>query len=681
MLIHTPIPLSKAYGAQDLFTNVRVEVPRRARIGLVGANGSGKTTLLRILIGEEQPTEGRVERAKNLHIGYLPQNPEDAPKTNPKITLWEFVSEALAALKRLEEQLALLEMELGKPNHSPDLLRRYGALQAEYERRGGYTYHSRLRRVLQGMGFGEKDFRRPLAQLSGGQRTRAYLARLLLEEPDLLVLDEPTNHLDVQAIGFLEGYLKGYEGAVLFVSHDRYFLDQVAQVIWELSPHGLETYRGNYTAYVRERRRRWEERRARWDAEITRLFKDLDYIKRNIAGQNTAQAKGRLRRLSRAIIALEKGGLAALQSASWGKLSAELDLHTKPMPLAEAERRLRALRFPDPEPRPPRLRLSAVHRSGDIVLRTRNLEVGYPDADAPLFRVPDTTLRRGECAALIGANGAGKSTFLKTILGIIPPYRGSVELGASVHVGYFAQAAANLNPKHTVLQSVLAASPNLTPAEARRHLARYLFSADDLNKPIAALSGGERSRLALAQLALSGANFLLLDEPTNHLDIPAQEALQSLLADYDGTILLVTHDRYLVQALASQVWEVKPESAEMRIFLGGYEAYRAAAEMQTEDTKRTKPAPQKRERRAGLSKNERRKMERQIAEVEAQIGALEEELASLEAQLASPPSNPADVHRLGHDYAQKQEKLEALYARWEALHAALEQAESVAKRV
>jgi len=674
MALLTAQNLAKSFGALDLFQGVSLSVPRKARIGLVGPNGSGKTTLLRILVGEESPSEGRVQRARGLRIGHLPQNADFQAQG----TLYDLALQAFAELRRMEARLHELETALGKAPTDERLLARYGRLQAQFEQRGGYTYPARVHRVLHGLGFAAEEWHRPLAHLSGGQRIRAHLARLLLEEPDLLILDEPTNHLDLQAVEFLEGYLRAFPGALLFVSHDRYFLDQIAQTIWELSPHGMEVYRGNYTAYLSQREQRWQERRDRFVAEIARLHKDLDHIKRHIAGQNTAQAKGKLRRLSRAILALEKGGLRALEDVAWSRLSAELDLHADTFTVAEAEARLKALRFPDARPPRPKIRLGHGARSGDLVLRTYDLAVGYPDVPRPLFRVPDLTLRRGECAALIGPNGAGKTTFLKTVLGQVPPYAGQVQLGASLRIGYFAQAAADLNPRHTVLDELLTAAPHLTPAQARDHLARYLFRGDDIAKPVAVLSGGERGRLALAKLALRGANFLLLDEPTNHLDIPAQEALQTVLAEYPGTILLVSHDRYLIQALATQIWEILPDEAHLVVFAGTYEEYRTQrAELQTGEMQEQEPrggtapreaGPPQRSGPAPLSKNERRKLERRIVALEEEIGALEEELAQLEERLARPPEDPQEVRRLGETYATLQKKLEAHYAAWEDLH-------------
>jgi len=680
MLLHTT-DLTHGYGSHILFQGLNLQIPPKARIGLIGPNGSGKTTLLRVLLGLEEPLSGRVHRAKGLRIGYLPQTLDQPPAT---LTLAALLDQPFQRLHALEARLRALEEALGQapPQRTEALLARYGRAQDEYERLGGYTYQARQARVLAGLGFAEHDLPRPLAQLSGGQRTRAHLARLLLEEPDLLVLDEPTNHLDLAGVEFLERYLQGFPGAVLVVSHDRYFLDQVTRTIWELSPHGVETYRGNYSAYVQQRAARWAERRRQWQATMEQLQRDLAYIKRHMAGQNSAQAKGRLKRLSRAVLALEADGLRALEvlhSTTWGRAVERLGLQTRELTVAEAEQRLKVLRFPQTEPPTPQPRLAPAQRSGEWVLRARDLVVGYPDR--PLFRAPRLDLRRGECAALLGPNGSGKTTFLRTILGHLEPLAGQVRLGPSVRLGYFAQAAADLAPQRTVLDEVLTAAPHLLPAEARHHLARYLFRGDAVNRPVAVLSGGERARLALAKLELQGANFLLLDEPTNHLDIPAQEALQAVLAAYPGTILLVSHDRYLVRALATQIWSLA--RGHLQVFMGRYDAYlqhrSTLDEMKTREKRSangragSRPHARSSPPRPGLSKNQRRKIERRIAALEDAITALEHQLAHLEAQLRQPPRDPAALRRLSTTYADTQAALDAHLAEWEALHLQLEQ--------
>ncbi len=672
MLIHT-VGLTHAYGARVLFRDLNLQVPPKARIGLVGPNGAGKTTLLRLLLGLEEPTAGRVHRARGLRVGYLPQGAVDMPAA---LTLAAWLDQPFAEVHALEARLRALEAQMAARPDDQALLARYGRAQAAFERLGGYTYAARQAKVLHGLGFSPADRDRPLTQLSGGQRTRAYLARLLLEAPDLLVLDEPTNHLDLAGVEFLERWLQGFAGAVLFVSHDRYFLDQIARTIWELTPHGLEVYRGNYSAYLQQRAHRWRERRARWDALLQDLHKDLDYIRRHIAGQNSQGAKGRLKRLSRAVLALEAGGLTALEALHrepWGRVAERFGVAARELTVAEAARRLRGLRFPDPEPPALHLRLESPHQGSDWALRARNLVVGYPDR--PLVRVPRLDLRRGQCAALLGPNGSGKTTFLRTVLGELAPLAGDLRVGPGMRVGYFAQAAADLNPQRTVLEELLAAAPHLLPAEARHHLARYLLRGDAVERPVAALSGGERARLALAKLALQGANFLLLDEPTNHLDIPAQEALQAVLARYPGTILLVSHDRYLVRALATQIWVLR--DGQLEVFAGPYDAFVAraappdapAAPRAKRSRRSPRPAP-----RAGLSKNERRKLERRLAALEDAIAALEDERAEMEARLSAPPPDPAEVRRLSEAYAALQARLDAHLAEWERVATALEDA-------
>ncbi len=657
--------LSKSFGARDLFTNLSLSVPPQGRIAIVGSNGIGKTTLIRILIGLEEPSQGTVQRARNLRIGYLPQE----AVLESQRTLWEECLEAVSDLRQLEVELQRLEKEMSQPNPSSKLLERYGELQAVFERQGGYEYEMLIRQTLRGLGFEEEDFSRPLTQLSGGQRTRAALARLLISKPQLLVLDEPTNHLDIQAVEWLEGYLSQWSGAVLMVSHDRYFLDQVVNTIWEMTERGLEVYRGNYSAYVTQREERWKARRLAFEAEKERLEKELEYIRRNLSGQNVLQAKGRLRRVSRLLEAIERSGWEAIQGKQWSQIAAESGATSQMMSVEEVTRRIQALSFS--QPRQPKLgvRLNAGERSGDLVLRTFDLQVGYPDDGRPLIEVPDLILKRGECVALIGPNGAGKTTFLKTILGELPPLSGEVRLGASLQIAYFAQAHEGLNPKNSVMQEIESLAPAMLPAEIRHYLARFQFTGDQVFRPVATLSGGERGRLALAKLCLSEANLLLLDEPTNHLDIPSQEVLQEALSEYQGTILLVSHDRYLIDALASQIWEVLPEARSLRVFQGRYTEYRLQQEAEKADRA---PSPRASERKISSPRRGRLNSEKQrllrLQELEDAIAEREAQLAALERKLANPPPDPAEVQKLGNQYVHLQAEVERLLEEWERLH-------------
>lgn len=671
MSLITVTNLSKSFGAVDLFQNVSFAVPRGARLALVGPNGCGKTTLLRILLGVEDPSAGTVTRAKGLRIGYLPQETE----AETEGTLWDSCQNVFADLLERQRELERLEQAMTRPEERQQALARYGSLQEEFERRGGYTFPMRIRQVLSGLGFAEADFQLPLAHLSGGQRTRACLARLLLSDPDLLLLDEPTNHLDLSAVEWLEGYLNQWKGAAVIVSHDRYFLDRVASGILEMTFGVCEYYPGNYSAYLRTREQRWERRLEAFEAEKERLLQEVEYIKKNISGQNVNQAKGRLRRLSRRVQAIEQHGLEHVQSQQWAETAGETTIATSPFSVEEAERRVRALT--PPRRTLPRLRLSlrAAPRSGDIVLRTSNLLVGYPGR--PLFRAPDITLRRGECAALIGPNGAGKTTFLKTILAQIPPLEGEVTLGASLRIGYFAQAHEGLTPDHTLLEEIAEIAPSWLPGQIRDYLGKYLFSGDDAFKKVALLSGGERGRLALAKLALEEANLLLLDEPTNHLDIPSQEVLQAVLDDFEGTILLVTHDRYLIDALATQIWEIDPRQTRLDVFEGTYsqrwEERQRLSEIRSSSgialpsaAGRGKPTSSPSGQAAESLKAERRRIAR-LQELENKIAALEQDLAALGAQLEHPPSDLARVAQLGRDYARTQQILNELLAEWESL--------------
>jgi ATP-binding cassette, subfamily F, member 3 len=617
--------LGKSFGARDLFEHVSFSVPHRARIGLVGPNGVGKTTLFRLILGEEEPSRGRVESARSLRTGYLAQE----AIFESDHTLWEECLLPFADLTTMAQELARLEAQLG--GGDPEVLAEYGRLQHEYDIRGGYTLELRIRQTLVGLGFTRHDEHRPWQQLSGGQRTRALLAKLLLSEPDLLLLDEPTNHLDIGAIEWLEDYLKNWKGAVVAISHDRYFLDQMADTIWEMTPR-FHFYHGNYSAYLLQRSMNQERQADEYDTQQEFIRKEEDYIRRNIAGQNTRQAKGRLKRLER----------------------------LKEEELVESVSRQKQMR----------MNLQAVERSGELVIRTKSLSVGYQDEGKPLSTVPDLVLRRTECAAVIGPNGAGKTTFLKTLLGQLPPLAGDAMLGSSLKVGYFAQTHERLHPSWSLMDEIQAMAPKWLPGEIRDYLAKFLFTGEDVFKPVGMLSGGERSRLALALLALEGANLLLLDEPTNHLDLPAQEVLQGLLSDYAGTILLVSHDRYLIDGLASQVWEVQPSDKVLRVFSGTYSEYKASrdAEKAQKIEERSAQKTSKPEKgTGGRSKNEQARREKQLKSLENEIAGLEAQLAGISRQLETPGVDPGDVQKLGHDYVRIEAEMETKLQEWESM--------------
>ncbi len=666
MSLLTVSALTKSYGHIDIFSGLSFGVAKGARLGIVGPNGVGKTTLLRILAGVDEASSGTVHRARGVCIGYLPQE-ADFEMTG---TLWAACKSVFAEL--IEQQAELSRLEAQMAGGEEAILERYGRLQHDFERRGGYTYPTRIRQVLTGLGFDESDYALSLGHLSGGQRTRAFLAQLLLSDPDVLLLDEPTNHLDMKAVEWLEGYLSQWEGAAVIVSHDRYFLDKAANGILEMTAAGVEEYRGNYSHYLTQRQERWERRQEVFAGEKEKLLKEVEYIKKNISGQNTLQAKGKLKRLTRIVQAIEQVGMEAVLDSKWVELG--VSMTTSPFSVEEAEKRVRALRLPDIRPPQLHLRLNAQKRSGELVIRTRGILVGWPDKT--LFRAPDIELRRTDCAALIGPNGAGKSTFLKTILGQIPPLEGEVILGASLHIGYFAQAHEGLNPANTLIQEIQVAAPHMLPAEARQYLGKFLFSGDDAFKKVDVLSGGERGRLALAKLALSDTNLLLLDEPTNHLDIPSQEILEEVLEAYQGTILLVTHDRYLVDALATQIWEIDPNGNELSVFKGTYsqmkeerERLAAIAAAEAAGVRSLPTSETKIQRRETLdSKSERRK-KAQLQELENAIAALESELAELGRKLENPPPDPLKVAQLGREYERIQKQMDEKLAEWEGLQA------------
>ncbi len=676
MSVITGSNVGKSFGAFDVFTGLNFSVARGDKVALVGVNGCGKTTLLKIIAGADEPNiGGDVRFARGTSRGYLAQTAEDSDEH----TVWQHAQSALTDLHALQDRLTRLEHEMALPNAPLALLDKYGELQHEFELKGGYEIENRVKRVLSGLGFKEIDYHKPLSQLSGGQRVRANLASLLLKSPDVLLLDEPTNHLDQQGIEWLESFLQEWEGTLVIVSHDRYFLDEVCNYVWEMgrAPTGqsqIEFYRGGYTEFVQQRADRHERALEEFQTQKEFIKKQEEFIRRNMAGQNTAQAKGRLRRLNR---------------------------------LERLERPI--------EKRAMTLRLKSVERSGDRVLETHSLKLGYTNgrqepalslskgdketrrqgdstvsspSSLSLFTAPDLLLLRTERAALIGPNGTGKSTFLKTIMGDVPPLAGEVKVGAAVKIGYFAQAHEGLNPDNTVLQELMTTRADLKLSEARDILGRFLFSGDDQFKKVEMLSGGERGRVALAKLTLQGANFLLLDEPTNHLDIPSQEILTEALQHFEGTLLMVSHDRYLIAALASQLWLLDRDAegkTSLTLFRGTYDAWRealdeAARKPVVEDAGRKmqdKPSARQTSNAnahspgtgqptptstSTASKNRQQQRIAKMADVEKRIEVLEKKLAGINYEMELAGSDFAKIQVLSKDY----KKVEAdLATAWE----------------
>jgi len=645
--------LAKSYGANDVFEDISVRIEHNDRIGFVGANGSGKTSLLRILAGIEPSTAGEIYVAQNVRRGYLPQDPPPAGDQ----TLYADLHGVFAPLLLQGEELRRLEAQMTDPATSQrelnHILADYGHKQEAFERAGGYSIDQRVKTVLTGLGLEPELWRTPLAHLSGGQRTRAFLGRLLLEEPDLLLLDEPTNHLDVRSVEWLESQLLAWKGAFVVVSHDRYFLDTVATRIWEMSRHRLDAYRGNYSHYRQQR----GERLDRWRKEYAQQQKFIrdteEFVRRYKAGQRTKEAQGRETRLQKF-------------------------MQNEALPPPPSERRIR-------------LPLRTDIRSGDLVLRTRRLLVGHPGVDSrgnsrptPILSVPDLDLRRGQIAALLGPNGAGKTTLVRSILGELEPLQGAIQLGAGVKMGYLAQHHVGagfglMDSGRTVLDTLLEIK-NLPLERARTYLGQFLFRGDDVFKTIGQLSGGQRSRIALARLTLQGANFLLLDEPTNHLDLESQEILQDALQQFTGTILLVTHDRALVDALATELWIVAPGLAgapsRMEVFAGAWRQWMQERDGRTAaDLRDAPPTPAQEQGQWAQQREERRRRQaaarRQadLADLEQQIHRLEARMAELEEEMAAASlvQNYGRVQAISNEYQAVHRRVEQQMERWSTM--------------
>jgi ATP-binding cassette subfamily F protein 3 len=604
-------------GALKVLSGATLSVEAGEKIGLVGRNGAGKTTLLEILAGREEPDSGSVERVGGANVGMTSQSLYAGERGRRSIEK-EIIS-AFEPLIAREKELKELETKLSE-DPSEALLERYGRLQGEFERDGGYEYRARAASTLSGLGFAPEEWKRPVGSFSGGEQSRVALARLLLEEPDLVLLDEPTNHLDLGAIEWLENFVKGAKSAVLVVSHDRYFLDAVAGSILELEDGKLSRYPGNYSKYAVEKKARAEQLARKAKANAERREQLERFIEKNRAkARKASQAKSKQKLLDR----MEK-----LEAPTGARKNMSLDLGGE-----------RA-------------------RAGRVVMEMEGVRYAHEDSGEPLLDELELVLERGERVALLGPNGTGKSTIMRLATGELSPQRGSVRLGHNVLLAYQDQQLARLDDEKTVLREAMDATGFDAP-EARDLLGAFLFSGEDVFKKVSALSGGERNRLSLAEIVVSGANLLLLDEPTNNLDIPAREALEEALLDYRGTMFFISHDRYFLRKLATRVVEL--ENRKLANYLGGYDYYRAHRRL---DEGPGKGRPRRRVR-PGQNKEQSVIATRLVA-VEGEIDATERRLKRLEKELATSELY-ADGKRSREvvlEHRQLKGALEALYADW-----------------
>ena len=617
--------VEKSFGTQVLFGPFTAQVSRGDRIALVGDNGVGKSTLLSMIADVEAPSGGRVHRIGSVRIGYLPQ----VVRLEGKGSLYQAMLETFRELLETEEELRRLEHSMAETS-GLEQLHRYDELLLAFEHSDGYTIHSRIRSVLNGIGFSQDAFDKPVDLLSGGEEARAALARVLLEKPDLLLLDEPTNHLDFAALDWLEETLVEFPGAIVLVSHDRHLLDLLATRTWEIAFGKVKIYPGGYsqsrTLREAERRRRLSD----YEAQEATAERYKEFIRRHHAGQKHRQAKDRERKLERL----------------------ERELIERPV----EEKRIA-------------VRISAGTPSGKQVLTLDEVRIGY---STPLFRCPQVSLYRGERVAIIGGNGCGKTTFLKTVAGEIPPLSGRVQIGHGVRIATYSQTQEDLRGSGTVLDAILAAS-DLSIRQARGLLGRFLFSGDAVKKKMRALSGGERSRVALALLSLMEGNVLLLDEPTNHLDLASQVILEDALRSHAGTILLVSHDRALLEAVATRVWEIR--EGQLRDIACSFRDYRQRLikERVASLTIAEKPQPKEAKKPSSSQKKPDRYEERQRLEalkaIEEEIEALEAKLRALEQGLldTSQRGDGKSIAQLGDEHRSLTRSIKARYTEWERL--------------
>jgi ATP-binding cassette, subfamily F, member 3 len=619
----------RCYGGDEVLRGVSFQVNPGEKVGLVGRNGAGKTTIFRLACGAESPDSGEVLRMNSLRIGMLDQHIDFAPGD----TVHSAALAAFSELIGIEEQLRSLEEQM-QTDHSEETLHRYAELQTRFEHGDGFSYASRAESVLLGLGFTQETWNKPATALSGGQKNRLGMARLLLGGADVMLLDEPTNHLDVDAVEWLEAYLQDFAGSYVVISHDRYFLDRTTGRIIEIDNGKAFAYKGNYTDFLAERELRREQQQREYANQQALISKTEEFIRRNLEGQKTKQAKSRrnmLERLERldAVIADKPGG---------------------------------------------KFGLGSIERSGSNVLTVEGLAIGY--SENVLASAIDLSLHRGETLGIIGGNGTGKTTFLKTILGELRPVAGDVRWGTRANIGYYAQNLEELDPRNEVIQELRRVAPLAENGELRSFLAGFLFPGEDVFKRVGDLSGGEKGRLALAKLIYSRKNVLVLDEPTNHLDIASREALEAALAEYAGTIITVSHDRFFLDKIATQIMAFTAHGVET--YNGNYSEYHEWAERRISNVAAREiqarpasdgPGKMPSANRNPLSKNQVGRVHARIAEIESAIAAIESQAAELTRQLSLPEvaANHVKVGSISEQLAEDESRARDLYREWEEL--------------
>lgn len=596
MIILQANKIERSFAGEVLFDNINLQVDERDRIALVGKNGAGKSTLLKILVGEEEPTSGEINKKKDISLSYLAQD----SRFESENTIYDEMLHVFDDLRRTEKQLRQMELEMGEKSGEDlnKLMSDYDRLSENFRQAGGFTYEADIRAILNGFKFDESMWQMKIAELSGGQNTRLALAKMLLEKPNLLVLDEPTNHLDIETIAWLENYLVNYSGALIIVSHDRYFLDKVATITLDLTKHSLDRYVGNYSRFVELKEQKLATEAKNYEKQQKEIAALEDFVNRNLVrASTTKRAQSRRKQLEK---------MDRLDKPEAGKKSANMTFQSE-------------------------------KTSGNIVLTVENVAIGY---DGEILSEPiNLDLRKMNAVAIVGPNGIGKSTFIKSIVDQIPFIKGEKRFGANVEVGYYDQTQSKLTPSNTVLDE-LWNDFKLTPeVEIRNRLGAFLFSGDDVKKSVGMLSGGEKARLLLAKLSMENNNFLILDEPTNHLDIDSKEVLENALIDFDGTLLFVSHDRYFINRVATHVLELSENGS--TLYLGDYDYYvekKAEVEMiQTEEASTSNQAkeasPVNDYQAQKESQKEVRKLMRQIENLETEIEELESQSQAISEQM------------------------------------------------